>query len=428
MKKLLAGIGALGLMIALSPMISAFEAHVINVTATIANGLEVPIEEIDFGTVFPQEKLDKEFNVSLSDSFLETVQNPVNLLVNGGFETPVVATSEKWNIYPSGTAGLGWTVEWEPGQLTTHNSQNRPETARLELHQSGIVAGWLSQEGNQYAELDTDWDGPGQPLNNEPALVKIYQDIATIPGVEYTLSYYYSPRPSTPGSDNTLMVRVDGSQVALHGPTPGVGGTAWTLYTYVFNATLPTTRIEFGAGGTANSLGVFLDNVSLMNTSEGTITYILRQKPKCVSNTDANVHPQVTEDGEGNFVCPNESTMMPLLCPYLSKHEITDDPGQGQENDGAGINAFHGLPGPWVLQTTLDTQVNGELSAVSEDESDTWNIDLKVPCFGGHCAQDWADFVHEFAPGANPNDYIQPANLEHEIFGCDLWLEVTSLN
>jgi hypothetical protein len=50
---------------------SAFEAHVINVTAKIENALNVTPEEITYGTVFPQEQLKKNFTVALSQSFLE---------------------------------------------------------------------------------------------------------------------------------------------------------------------------------------------------------------------------------------------------------------------------------------------------------------------------------------------------------------------
>lgn len=48
---------------------SAFEAHVINVTAHIENALSVLTEPIAFGTVFPQEYLEKPFQVALSESF-----------------------------------------------------------------------------------------------------------------------------------------------------------------------------------------------------------------------------------------------------------------------------------------------------------------------------------------------------------------------
>ena len=48
---------------------SAFEAHVINVTATIENALNIPVTPINYGTVFPQEQLDRQITVALSDSF-----------------------------------------------------------------------------------------------------------------------------------------------------------------------------------------------------------------------------------------------------------------------------------------------------------------------------------------------------------------------
>lgn len=50
--------------------LSAFEAHIINVTAHIENALSVSPKEIKFGTVFPQELLDEPFTVELSSSFL----------------------------------------------------------------------------------------------------------------------------------------------------------------------------------------------------------------------------------------------------------------------------------------------------------------------------------------------------------------------
>lgn len=50
---------------------AAFEAHVINVTARIENALSVTPDEIMFGSVFPQEKLYRNLNIALSNSFLE---------------------------------------------------------------------------------------------------------------------------------------------------------------------------------------------------------------------------------------------------------------------------------------------------------------------------------------------------------------------
>ena len=69
LRKIVLGMGAAGVSLAMLPLLAAFEAHVVNVTARIENALNVPVREITFGTVFPQEKLDQFFNVSLSQSF-----------------------------------------------------------------------------------------------------------------------------------------------------------------------------------------------------------------------------------------------------------------------------------------------------------------------------------------------------------------------
>lgn len=64
--------GTLGLVLAGAAAFSAFEAHVVNVTATIAEATEVPTTPIEYGTVFPQEILYKTQNISLSQDFLNS--------------------------------------------------------------------------------------------------------------------------------------------------------------------------------------------------------------------------------------------------------------------------------------------------------------------------------------------------------------------
>jgi hypothetical protein len=50
---------------------SAFESHIINVTARIENALSVTEGPLEFGTVFPQEYLTDDIQISLSQSFLD---------------------------------------------------------------------------------------------------------------------------------------------------------------------------------------------------------------------------------------------------------------------------------------------------------------------------------------------------------------------
>ncbi|MDD5110268.1 MAG: hypothetical protein PHI63_03555 [Patescibacteria group bacterium] len=78
LKKLAIGASAIALAVATVPMFAAFEAHIINVTAKIENALSVRPEAIDYGTVFPQEKLDKSLSIGLSESF--AAQNRVDVV------------------------------------------------------------------------------------------------------------------------------------------------------------------------------------------------------------------------------------------------------------------------------------------------------------------------------------------------------------
>lgn len=179
------------------------------------------------------------------------------LVVNGGFEEPIV--SDGWNIFPSGTSGLGWIVEWRADIPLSWGGYSRPDPAKIELHR-GVLG--PAQEGFQYTELDSDWDGPGNPLSGEPASVKIYQDIPTIPGLNYNIKFYFSPRPNTDSLNNNLEFSWDGEVKATTTATGG-DSISWSGYNYNFTASGTTTRLQFTDLGTADGLGTFLDNVSV---------------------------------------------------------------------------------------------------------------------------------------------------------------------
>lgn len=181
----------------------------------------------------------------------------VNLIKNGDFETPVVDTAKKWNTFASGFTGLEWLVKW------LNPSQNAPETSNLELHRG--VNGWNTSGGEnnyQYAELDTDYGAP--PSNpGGSASVAIWQDIPTIPGKTYKLSFDFSPRPSTNASQNVLGVLWGGDSVVAPISKAGGANTNWETYTFDLTATTSLTSLMFRDEGTSDSFGTFLDNVSL---------------------------------------------------------------------------------------------------------------------------------------------------------------------
>ncbi|MEZ4210979.1 MAG: DUF642 domain-containing protein [Candidatus Paceibacterota bacterium] len=179
-----------------------------------------------------------------------------NLVANGGFEYPI-APENSWDIYDNGTPGLGWNVEWRS------DIAGAPEVAKLELHNG--VNGWTSYEGNQHSELDTDYGNPA----GGAASVRISQDISTIPGQYYELSYAFSPRPGTYEGENILKVFINGD----HKDTQSTGAyaginTSWTTYTIGFTATSSVTTIAFEDAGFPNSTGTFLDDVRVVCADE----------------------------------------------------------------------------------------------------------------------------------------------------------------
>lgn len=182
-------------------------------------------------------------------------------VANGDFETPEVDTPQHWNIYDSGTDGLGWTVEWY-GDETSYGGQTRPAPAHLEIHENGAIGGVTAYDGDQYVELDTDWDGPGKPLSGEPASVYIYQNIPTCYGADYVLTFHYTQRP---GSVSSLGVYVNDSLEFSDSPT---GGFNWIEETVPFTATGATTKIGFKEEGNPDSYGVFLDGVTVEQVSD----------------------------------------------------------------------------------------------------------------------------------------------------------------
>jgi hypothetical protein len=74
MKKAILIVAALVLILSGVAAVSAYEAHLINVRAHVENAMSVTVEELDFGTVFPEEWMIKEFTVQVSESFCKEDQ------------------------------------------------------------------------------------------------------------------------------------------------------------------------------------------------------------------------------------------------------------------------------------------------------------------------------------------------------------------
>jgi len=256
----------------------------------------------------------------------------VNMLVNGGFETPEVTHEKGWNIFDSGTAGLGWTVEWYDGE-TSFGGQTRPEPAHLELQRA--VKNWIDFEGEQYAELDSDWDGPGGALNGEPASVSIYQDLPTVAGYQYQIDFAYSPRPDTVASNNELEFSWDGD-VKDTLIQAGGSNTVWTTHSYTFIATGSLTWIMFTDVGDVDSFGPFIDDVSVI---------CLGEEQECGNDIKEGTEECDGQEGvtSGVNFCTHTCELVPIYdgdhtCPVDTVPVLVDGPYEIFGNDPNGIN------------------------------------------------------------------------------------------
>lgn len=123
------------------------------------------------------------------------------------------------------------------------------------------------------------------------------------------------------------------------------------------------------------------------------VNYTIKQTAKAKNSKD-------------NAYCktnPNDTVKCyPSLCPYLSK---TPD---GSPKNDTGVPAFHD-------PNATSSIAYGTLN-LKTDSTDTWQIDLHVPCFKGECAQD----------NVIPKAYELDPKLIGAQFACDLNIEVAS--
>ena len=243
--------------------------------------------------------------------------------------------------------------------------------------------------------------------------------------------------------------------IALVAVAGGVAGLS-AFEAHVINVTakienalrVKTTEIDFGTVFPQEHLGkpleVSLSDSFVAEDRVDDVEYRIRQKPKCAVTTvggteladlptatgHVNVDPAtgaVTIDcGPAPENMPTDATWgaLPSLCEYISK--------EGEDANDETLASFHK---PWEvvqddggLHAIRWTNTLGRLAKSEGDTTDTWTIDLAVPCFGGNCAQDWESFVTGINASATPAEYVQPIANEHKIFGCDLWVEVFGIS
>ena len=155
----------------------------------------------------------------------------VNLVQDGSFES--TATDSWTTVYTGDTA---WTTSG----------------FGLEIRNDGTAG--TSQDLTKFAELDTS-------VNSW-----ISQELATVAGQGYKLSFYVEDRPGTDPATNGVSFSVSNATGTTSATVGSVSG--WTEYTYWFTgSTLPST-LTLAAQGTSDGYGSSLDNISVTAVPE----------------------------------------------------------------------------------------------------------------------------------------------------------------
>ncbi|MDT7812350.1 MAG: hypothetical protein QOJ42_2266 [Acidobacteriaceae bacterium] len=169
-----------------------------------------------------------------------------NLLVNGGFEQPVLPVGGALSAGGGSSAITGWTVV-APGAVTLLTGN---------FSQFGFT--FPAQEGNQWLDLT------GVSVNQP---VTIQQTVATTIGAQYDLTFWVGNVVNFdgPGPSSDVGLFVNGVQFGSFTNTLGTGTTTlnWQEFDVQFTATSAATTLGFRNLDPITDQSNGLDNVVL---------------------------------------------------------------------------------------------------------------------------------------------------------------------
>jgi hypothetical protein len=165
-----------------------------------------------------------------------------NLLVNGGFETPIVPSGGYTNFGTGSTAITGWTVVG-------------PQVAVVSGEFTEAAFSFPAKQGAQWVDLT------GCCTN---ALQGVQQTVSTMAGATYRLSFWVGNVAGAPfGSSSTVEVRIDGVSVGEFTNSIATQIQEWQPFLITFVADAASTTITFLNRDPSTETHNGLDNVSL---------------------------------------------------------------------------------------------------------------------------------------------------------------------
>ena len=190
-----------------------------------------------------------------------------NLVVNGDFEAvPNDADAKSDNCCT--LAANGWD------QYARIPGWTAVDGFGIEL-QTNRVAG-TAHSGTQKVELASNFSGG------------MYQDLPTLPGGRYRVTFFYSARPNTPEINNRLQVSWNGAPLAapyISASGEGVSTTRWSSYTFdVVGGPAATSRLTFARVGVPGEssccAGTLIDTVSVVEADADYLLCVLYDQTK----------------------------------------------------------------------------------------------------------------------------------------------------
>jgi uncharacterized protein DUF642/PEP-CTERM motif-containing protein len=180
-----------------------------------------------------------------------------NLVSNGSFESPAVPIGGFTNFASGSVAIPGWTVGGAAGGVSIVNG----------AFTQGCCT-FAAQDGSQWLDLT------GAGVN---AVEGVKQDVSTIPGMRYVLSFWVGnvfDANGIFGTTSSVNVRTLGVGATSFGvftnasTTPGV--QVWQHFTVTFTAVSSTTTLDFVNADPSGDNSNGLDGVSLNVPEPGT--------------------------------------------------------------------------------------------------------------------------------------------------------------